>query len=188
MELCFLSGMTSSEVAAWVQAVGSIGAILSAVWISRRSADKALKEKRKSIRAIAEAAHDFSIKVRDVVVEKDDYQEAFRLLHGFYNISRIDSLVKAINGIPMHELGSSEAVTAMLSLGGQVALLGVAVEGFLTVRSVPPRYTLVHNEETGKPKLQADTLLARVAVRRGNVQKHFENIERDCSVLRDKLA
>ena len=35
-ELCFASNLSSSEWAAWMQAIGSIGAILAAVWIMDR--------------------------------------------------------------------------------------------------------------------------------------------------------
>ena len=35
-ELCLLSGLTSSEWAAWVQAIGSVAAIAAAVWIMNR--------------------------------------------------------------------------------------------------------------------------------------------------------
>jgi uncharacterized membrane protein len=49
IELCFMSNLTSSEWAAWVQAIGSIGTIIIAAWVAvwqvRKYHDNALAVK-----------------------------------------------------------------------------------------------------------------------------------------------
>lgn len=57
-ELCFASNLTSSELAAWVQAIGSIGAILTAVWIMDRQHRVQMKRQDEIRHARIKSAHE----------------------------------------------------------------------------------------------------------------------------------
>jgi hypothetical protein len=125
---------SSSDVAAWLQAIGSIGAILGAVWIGNRQVRAALSAearasagRRKSILAIAEAAYAHSEQFRRLLEEPD--QRASLSLN--YHESIINGIVEALAGIPFHEVGSRDGVMAVLSLRDQLLFLKKSIEIFL---------------------------------------------------------
>jgi len=131
--LCFLSNMSSAEWAAWVQAVGSILAILGAVgvavWQTNKQHGNALAllaaerqlEKR-------ELARTLTILAKNCAKAASFFADALRDREAVYNIAEglepldvgeLTKLDTAISAIPLHELPSS-LVTPTMLLGSTI--------------------------------------------------------------------
>jgi len=95
-----------------------------AIKVSKTVINHAASVKSKAIFAIAEAAHVHACNLRSAIdamswPEADNYQ-----IYKVYHKVVIEGIVKALQGVPMHELGSSKGVLAMLSLAYRCETLG----------------------------------------------------------------
>ena len=132
--------LKAADWAAWVQAVGSIGAIAGAFWIADRQsktaieaikleAGQAARDKRTSAIAIVDAAFERARVIR-ASIEGIDPMDAKSNLYITYDKSITEGLVRALSGIPMHEIGSSKAVASLLLFTDQFTFLDRAIEKF----------------------------------------------------------
>ena len=117
-QLCFASGLTSSEWAAWVQAIGSIAAILGAVgiavWQARRQHEVSmtvLKAERSFARIeAARAMQELSIAANRLLEHSTkafpDRQAVHDTAEGrrFFDFGELRVLEGAIQAIPLHAL------------------------------------------------------------------------------------
>jgi hypothetical protein len=129
---------TRADWPAWVQAVGSIAAIIGAYWVSgiQIKADtvaaveaeaRAQRRQRGSILAIAKAA----IEVVDVLPKAADHNLQGRLAVSILYDKRVfEGFINALEAVPIHELGSARAVTALLGLKNGLIAIQVAAEKF----------------------------------------------------------
>lgn len=116
----------SGEWASWVQAIGSILAIVGA-WLGiKYQLERATKQRRDAIIAIAGAANARADQVREYLRGADAQSELLTKFHQ----SIIDGLVHALNGAAVDEIGSPEGVSAFLEMQYQVVLLGAAIQAF----------------------------------------------------------
>lgn len=116
-----------SDWAAWVQAIGSILAIVGA-WLGiRYQLERVTKQRRDAIIAIAGAANARADQVRGYLLGADPHFELSTKFHQ----SIIDGLVHALNGASVDEIGSPEGVSAFLEMQYQVVLLGTAIQAFI---------------------------------------------------------
>lgn len=113
---------------AWIQAVGSIFALGVAIYISRSAAKHAELSRRKAILAIAEAAHTHACQIRNAMDMMGLATGNNTQIYKVYHKVVIEGVVKALQGIPMHEVGSSNGVLAILSLSNQMVFLGDSIE------------------------------------------------------------
>lgn len=120
-------GDAGKSLSSWVQAVGSIAAILGAWFAMRYQLEQSAKHRRRSIVAIAGAAKARADEISGYLNGKDPRVDLLTKFHQ----SIIDGLVNALNGAPVDEIGSPEAVAAFLEMQYQVVLLGVAVEQYV---------------------------------------------------------
>lgn len=117
---------SSGEWASWVQAIGSILAIVGA-WLGiRYQLGRATKQRRDAIIAIAGAANARADQVRGYLLGADPHFELSTKFHQ----SIVDGLVHALNGASVDEIGSPEGVSAFLEMQYQVVLLGMAIQAF----------------------------------------------------------
>lgn len=177
--------LSSEGAPAWIQAIGSLLALGIAIRVSKTAINHAASVKRKTIFAIAEAAHSHACNLRKAIDGMSWPETNFIPLYEVYHKSVIESTVKALQGIPMHELGSSKAVLAMLSLTDQMAFLGTAVEVILlgphqhsgvikALSSIDP------NEHARR---QAICSMAFLALQ-GNARGHLDRIDKDYESLK----
>lgn len=132
-ELCFLSNLTSSEWASWVQAIGSVLAIIAAAWIARYQAkhqqESALQMHRtERLAAQSEAAETLSVLARNsakamghVSGQLHNRQAVHDAAEGLAlcdigEVQRIDGYLSAI---PLYEL-PGPLVTPTMILGSTV--------------------------------------------------------------------
>ncbi|ODP31551.1 hypothetical protein [Pandoraea sp. ISTKB] len=116
--------LTASDWASWVQAVGSILAIIAAGWGIRYQLDQANEGRRRAIIAIAAAAMARVEEAGERVQSSDPEIE----LASWYHCSIFDRLIGAFDSAPVHELRSGEGITAFLSMRDKLHFLRVAVE------------------------------------------------------------
>jgi hypothetical protein len=116
-------GIASSEAAGWVQAVGSIAAIIGAYYVGERQASANLAnaiameeaasiERRDAYLAIAFAANDALEQIQKYFGKTTLNKLMFFTM---YDARKIDDLIDAMGSVPLNELGSASRVSAWLA-------------------------------------------------------------------------
>jgi hypothetical protein len=158
---------TSSEWAAWVQAVGSIGAIAGAAWIARRQGVEALeRDERQRAADVARLADDRLALLTVVsMLVSDACARARELIEQLeaedpplvpYSVATINSFTQgcsAMRQLPLHELRPVEAVRAFASA------IDIAQLSVTYLEAAAERYG--HTEDEGARRRQR---LASVSV------------------------
>jgi Zn-dependent alcohol dehydrogenase len=143
---CFLPDLTSDEWAAWVQAIGSIAAIVAAAWIaiyqSKQSQRSALELHHAELRAarvdIAKTIYvlaNNSLKAMKVIARQlHDRESVHKCAEGLEpcDIGEIGRIDTYIAGLPIHSLPHS-LVTLTMILGSTVRQCKGKVEMVLRV-------------------------------------------------------
>jgi hypothetical protein len=76
--LCFATNLNPADLAAWVQAVGSIGAILAAIWIAREDVRRAARQAREERQALIAGMHTVGLRAQSLLTRMESgamYQE-----------------------------------------------------------------------------------------------------------------
>ena len=180
--------LSKQDYPAWIQAIGSVAAIVYAVRISRSSINHAASAKRKTIFAIAEAAHTHACNIRKAIDAMGFNSGNNIQIYAVYDKTIIEGVVKALQGVPMHELGSSKAVIAMLSLTDQMVFLGSAVETLIQGPYKHPVLgkTLEDNYRDDYEKRQ-ELAASGFSVLQQNVRVHLTKIDQDYEALKESL-
>lgn len=190
----------SQAIAGWVQAVGSIAAIFIAIRIGQQQSEAALGSaleaqrqadlaRQRSAIAIVHSAHDFAASVRDAF----DARDPVIALLSVYDRKVVDNLVSALVALPLHDIGTVERVSAVLSMRLQFVLLGNAVDAFITGPWRHPELRVLlenakkEEDELQKHKLDAtharktidDLVTSGRDVLKSNVFVHLKVIDAD---------
>jgi len=196
-KLCFTTELSSTELASWVQAIGSIMAIVAAIvigayqsWATRKAVVDAqqLKEgaSQRSIMAVADAAYSHAQRIGEAMEKPDEPI----VLYQVYDKSIVDGVVRALTDAPVYEVGSRDGILALLSLRDQFVFLGIAIEAFIAGPAKDPHMrraldTLMEPAD-GPQRMavvkQGKTVLAR------NVSVHLDKIRDDYSSLKRVLT
>jgi hypothetical protein len=166
----------SEPAAAWVQAVGSVAAILGAFVIgerqSRAAREHALeldrvaqKRKNDSVLAIAAAAHQHVIEISNAF-----QGEAINLMYLAleYNHRNVDDVIDAIAAVPLHELGSADAVTSLLGIKTALMRVHEIADNALKQSAFPS------GGRQHKPLEDEDFVCAKVRGHCGASRHHYE--------------
>jgi hypothetical protein len=160
----------------WVQAIGSILAIAGAYHIGDRQAVRALQNRNKSYLAIYAAAMERTALVESIF-GKDE--QTWQARHVEYDPSLIASVIKAIDALPLPELGSAQAVIAALGIRDQLNWLIKSIEAFRdTPSGLYPR----------ESPMQAVMKAAQFDVRRNNLLKSTRAIQHNYEQIRDATS
>jgi hypothetical protein len=113
-----LTKLNSSELASWVQALGSIGAIWGALAISRKqmSSQSNADTKRAELRdgayfAVVESACK-NVRKLSEFVENGPALNAFLMIWDYHVGGLFENNLEMLKGIPAHELGSYDLVVS----------------------------------------------------------------------------
>ncbi|KVQ12441.1 hypothetical protein [Burkholderia ubonensis] len=181
-----------TQMAYWVQAVGSIAAIAGAVWIGERQAKKAREAamaqvaeaalvKRKSAIAIVDAAYARAEIIRETM-SLQDIDSVRVALYSTYDRSILDGLVRALQSIPMHEVGSSQAVAELLLFTDQFTFLARAIQIFLDGPTrdpdIGPEIEKYLKGDRDDRRAGAELRANVIEVYRGNTIRHLDAIGR----------
>lgn len=128
--------LNSSEIASWVQAIGSIAAILGAFAISNNQVKRQeeqreiiSEQKSKAFFAVVKHAVDHARGVRDAL-DSDELKRDFKLgwNSGYSEIFK--SSVKSMGLIPVHELGEYDLVIAHNHILAAVINISKSIESY----------------------------------------------------------
>lgn len=138
----------SSSAASWIQAVGSIGAIAGAYWMGERQMRHAARAekagdlaRRRAYAAIAHAAVEESVEIMNFLRMPD---LNFSHIVSVAGQRRAAMAATALEGIPLHELGVAEAITAVSSMRRELSYLqdlftdGARTIGLTTAETLYP--------------------------------------------------
>jgi hypothetical protein len=189
----------SASAASWVQAVGSIAAIVIALRIGREQNKTALEAatnaqrfsengRQRAVMAIVGAAHEFATSVRSAFAGED---VAYALL-SVYDPKVVSHVVSALEVAPLTDVGSPDGVGALLSLRLQFVLLGNAVDTFVAGPWKHPHLgkNLADYESDASFdwQLLADLVASGTGVLKHNVHIHLDVIDADFSRLQRAIG
>lgn len=165
----------------WMQAIGAIIALVVAVWVPNRQANKTRKERRESMLAVAEAAQEYARRIRDVVNESDfSIPQLSPRIYEVYDASVIRGVVRALRAIPVHDLGSRNAVIAILSLTDQMVFLEKAMQKFIAGPQKHPELSVAIDCFEPEDIVQRKKCyLGGFEVLAKNIRTHLDKIEKD---------
>lgn len=178
--------LESPSASGWVQAIGAILALAIAVWIPARQSKRDRNDRVSSLLAVAEAAHTHAQNIRAAITRSDfERAELSISLWEVYDRTIIDGIVRALQSVPLHELGRRDAVIAMLSLTDQMVFLGKAVEILIKGPSN-------HPELSRSLEAASDSQMRRSLFKQGfgvlalNVTTHLDRIDQCYKTLSDR--
>jgi hypothetical protein len=169
-ELCLMSNMSSSEIAAWVQAVGSILALGAAIWIVDRQHQSAIVLQRltkqsvvvERAEVVSELMNAISKDVKDtmkLIPDRDALVDigSGRVYFDHTTLSRIDF---ALAAIPLHELESPLLVRDIINQTANVRQFRENVEKAIrTYKNMNSR----DHEDFFKVMVDADVACTEIA-------------------------
>lgn len=148
------------DLPAWVQAVGSVLAIITVFWINALNQSKEQLARNQSIQAIAKTAYEFASAIRadlkKIAAEKHPNFDS-SIIRSVYDPEISRSYGKALANLPFHEAGSTEVVQALFFLQAQFSVLlpksinellsGPAVHGVVSIWGSPTDITSFMQEK-----------------------------------------
>lgn len=180
--------ISSESAPAWVQAVGSIVALYIAIRVSRSSIEHAGLLKQKTIFSIAEAAHEYASEIRIAINRIDKEPGSNIRLYEVYHKDVTAGVVRALQGIPVHEVASGQQVLAILGLTNQLVFLGNAADKLLFSPSLLPEVSK-HLESMGDDREMRREYLSNVTdILKRNALVHLDAIDRHYLVLETSLV
>lgn len=181
-----LKVLESPSASGWVQAVGAILALAIAVWIPTRQSKRDRKDRVSSLLAVAEAAHTHAQNIRAAITRSDfENAELSISLWEVYDRTIIDGIVRALQSVPLHELGSRDAVIAMLALTDQMVFLGKAVEILIKGPAKHPELSTAM-EAASNPQMRRALFRQGFGVLALNVTTHLDRIDQYYKTLSDR--
>ncbi|MBW0450880.1 hypothetical protein [Paraburkholderia phenoliruptrix] len=185
--------LSKSDWASWVQAVGSIAAIIGAYIVGERQSRAAVESVREAHRiteasrqasmfAVIKAAHNRAQLIRDAL---DDEMPPLKLI-AVYHPSIIDSLLASMSALNVAEIGSDEAVGAFVIFSGQFVFLRDALEKHLAgpSRDESVMKSIEKLKERGYgPRHTEQVWETAVDVKKKNVLVHLNQIDLEFHTL-----
>ncbi|AOI60420.1 hypothetical protein [Burkholderia diffusa] len=200
-------GWNSGNVASWVQAVGSIAAIVGSYFIGERQAKASLaatqkahqlaeetrqavealeeRERRQGMYAVILAAHTHTVQIKEALSDEFNIK-----MYSIYHPSIIDSMIELLSRLPIHTLGSERAISAFVIYSGQFTFLKGAMAEYLA-----GPYTDEINKKIAELKKYAydekysdDLISTKRAVLRKNVETHIDRIQLEFQVLDQEIS
>lgn len=182
---CVVINLLSNEsTPAWVQAIGSLLGLAIAIYVSKSPIRHAAKARRETIFAIAEAAHSRIEDIREAVATMDWKKSNQYVIFKVYRKPVIDGIVRALQGVPMHELGTSKGVLALLSFTNQLVFLESALEDLLAGPYKNPDFSqLMDSIEANNYKERQNHVEAAYVGLKINVTNLLDQIDKDYEAL-----
>ncbi|MGT2429293.1 hypothetical protein ACU4HD_12200 [Cupriavidus basilensis] len=151
--IAWLCGIKAGDIASWVQAIGSIAAIVGAYAIGERQASAAAKAQEAAETRDVRRRRDTYLAVAAVAVEQAHVAQANLFLPDFtvnpapFIFDDVKAVAESVNevrravvAIPLHEVGVAEAIAALSNLtNGLAGLSGTIVEADRAYREANER-------------------------------------------------
>ncbi|MCP2092022.1 UNVERIFIED_ORG: hypothetical protein J2Y81_008128 [Paraburkholderia sediminicola] len=200
-------GWNSGNVASWVQAVGSIVAIVGSYLIGERQAKAALAatqkahqlaeetrqtvaaleehERREGMYAVIFAAHNHTVQIKEALNDEFNIK-----MYSIYYPSIIDSMVELLLKLPIHTLGSERAIAAFVIYSGQFTFLKGAMAEYLAgpyTDEIKKKITEL-KEHAYDEKYSDELIATKRAVLRKNVETHIDRIQLEFQILDQEIG
>jgi len=155
--------LSSAELASWVQAFGSIAAILGAFMVSNRQLarqqedrERDRRSKSEALYAVVETAAKYSESIRELVTDKRPIAPAFIMIWRDYLSHLTNTAIKGLEAIPAHELGSSKLVIFYGSVLADMVKVVSKIDSFVNRPSFSEQETIAfYSEISGMCQLVA---------------------------------
>lgn len=182
--LFWWADQNAKDIPAWVQAVGSVLAIVAVFWISDANRKKEQQSRNQSVLAVARVAHDFAKKLdaelQTILTGKACGFDGSNI-HSIYHRDIARRYGEALANVPLHELGSPEAVKALLALQVQFSVfLPDAMDRLLK----GPDRIAPHNDTDTQARLFETFIQRKIPTMR----PQFEKIAADCMIVEKVLS
>ncbi|GJG94335.1 hypothetical protein [Cupriavidus pauculus] len=118
----------SGQWASWVQAIGSIAAILGAVWVVLHQIRLAEKARLNAILAVAGAARDLATQFRTKLKNEE---EGYELVARLHQPSVLGNYSGALASLQPHEIRSAVGIAAFLELRKEFNFMDRAIDEYL---------------------------------------------------------
>lgn len=182
------AGISSDGAPAWVQAFGSIVALIVAIKVSKLSVKHAGEQRQRAIFSIAEAGYEYARQIRGAIELITEEVGSNANLWNVYNKDVTASLVRALQGVPAHELASGQQVLALLGLTNQLVFLGQASEKLMVAPSLLPEVSEMLKKMEDDRQGRRELLKSIPKILKSNALKHIDVIEGHYNVLKDALV
>ncbi len=177
-----------SLMAAWLQSIGAIGAIVGTAWAVHYQANRTSSDRRRAIFAVADAAAAHAASI-DRWINSETPRHSL-LMH--YHSSILESAHMAMSTAPVHELESRDAVNAFLFLRDQLVFLRLAIDRFADGPDNDPMFgkTLRETREHNPGNVTAVTELRVTmdSILKKNVTTHLARIQHEHKALQAALS
>ncbi|MFJ4444751.1 hypothetical protein ACIPZ8_22020 [Pseudomonas sp. NPDC089422] len=151
-----LSGLNATEAAAWIQAVGSIGAIIGACgvanWQIHRGQKQRDEDKSGRLRAIVAVVENAAQQAAAIekMVDQNPPDFVFRLGWPIVLSGPLVASLQALNAVPVHELDDSELVVQCVSIMGALSCLIAEAESYISkspeMAEAPASYSSIRTQ------------------------------------------
>lgn len=182
--LFYLTNQNFKDIPAWVQAVGSVLAIAAVFWIAEFNREKEQRSRNQSVLAVARVAHDF-IKEVDTELQTILTSKACGFdgsnIRSIYHRDIALRYGNALTNVPLHELGSPEAVKALLAL--QVQFSVFFPDAMDRLLKGPDRIA-PHNDTDTQARLFEKFIQRKIPTMR----PQFKKIATDCMTVEKALS
>jgi len=190
LEWCnsILDLFASDAAPAWVQAIGSILAVIIAMLAPRISAKHAGLIKQKNILSVVTASHSYACDIRSAIDSIDGVHGSNLGLYDVYHKDVLAGVIRALESIPVGELASAEETLAVLGLTSQMVFLGAAVEKMLFAPSQLPDVQEVLKGLEEDRAARRELLDSVPLVLKANAKRHLNLIDKHYAVLKKTLG
>ena len=180
--------ISSAGTPAWVQAIGSITALVVAIRVSRLSVEHAGLLRQKTIFSIAEAAHEYANKIRAAINTINDDPGSNINLCSVYHRDVTAGIVRALQGVPVHELASGQQVLAILGLANQLVFMGNATDRLLVSPAMHPDVLKVLERAGDNYEQRQRLSTVSLNVLKRNALNHLDKIDEHYNSLRSTIV
>lgn len=123
--LFWWAGQGAKDIPAWIQAVGSVLAIVAVFWISEANREKEQRSRHQSALAVVRVAHEFAMSIDNelqaILAEKPCGFDGSNI-RSIYHRDISKRYAEALANVPLHELGAPDAIKALLALQVQFSV------------------------------------------------------------------
>lgn len=190
------SGMGSNDVAGWIQAIGSIFAIVSSFFIANNQYKENIKSiiksqklasnaKKKGILSVVRFAKMHASNI-DAAIPEDVPTNIYKV----YDITIINGVVEALSAAPLYEIDSPEAIGALLSLRDQFVFLGHRVDEYIAgpLKHKEMAHTLEGLHDPQYKSARDKTLIVQKQVLAKNVKERIKYIHEKINIIENSLT
>jgi hypothetical protein len=164
------ASLSCSDFAAWVQAIGSILAILGAVWISRWEIHQEKKFKINSISVIAKQVQKRVNEINEIIQKSIVSGDVDFNIYNIYSPLIIEELASLLDQTNPGDLQSEKRIEALVALRIHIPIFGKQVDKFIDWRNDSMYKRAYESTETAEDKQQLKLAYLNVLGNNANAQ------------------